>query len=134
MIALFVSLLLSAAVVANGQEVKKVPSDSVEVDARGCLKGRVFTATGLPDDENTRRGADITGRNFRVSGERDVGIVRKAALDDQGIGMRVGKGARVVIGAPGTDPTRMNTVSSAPSVATMDVTAVRMLADRCPIQ
>lgn len=149
MIALFVSLLLSAAVVANGQEVKKVPSDSVEVDARGCLKGRVFTATGLPDDENTRRGADITGRNFRVSGERDVmdlikrynnqyvevvGIVRKAALDDQGIGMRVGKGARVVIGAPGTDPTRMNTMSSAPSVATMDVTAVRMLADRCPIQ
>jgi hypothetical protein len=149
MIALFWSLLLSAAVAANVQEVKKVPSDSVEVDARGCLKGRVFTATGLPDDENTRRGADITGRNFRVSADREtmdlikrynnqyveiVGIVRKAALDDQGIGMRVGKGARVVIGAPGSDPTRMNTVSSAPSVATMDVTAVRLLADRCPIQ
>jgi hypothetical protein len=149
MFTLFWSLLMSAAMAAGGQEVKKVPSDSVEVDARGCLKGRVFTATGLPEEEGTRRSADVTGRSFRVSAEREVmdlikrynnqyvevvGIVRKAALDDQGIGMRVGKGARVVIGAPGNDPTRMNTMSSAPSVATMDVTAVRLLADKCPVQ
>jgi hypothetical protein len=63
-----------------------------------------------------------------------VGIVRKAALDDQGIGMRVGRGGRVVIGAPGMDPTRMNAPTSAPSVAAMDVIAVRLLADRCPLQ
>jgi hypothetical protein len=131
------------------QETRPVPKDSVEVDARGCLKGRVFTATGQPEDENTRKGPDITGMSFRVNASKAVmdevkryngqfvevvGIVRRAALDDQGIGMKVGKGTRVVIGAPGTDPTRMNAPTSAPSVASMDLTAVRLLADKCPIQ
>jgi hypothetical protein len=130
------------------QETRTVPKDSVEVDARGCLKGRVFTATGQPPEERTVKGPDITGHHFRVTGKKDVidlvkryngqyvevvGIVRRAALDDQGIGMRVG-GARVVIGAPGTDPTRMNTPSAAPSVAAMDLVAIRVLAERCPVQ
>jgi hypothetical protein len=130
------------------QETRPVPKDSVEVDARGCFKGRVFTATGEPEEENTRKGPDITGKHFRVAGPREVmdlvkrydgqfvevlGIVRKAALDDQGMGMKVGKGARVVIGAPGNDPTRMNAPSTAPTMAAMDLTAVRLLADKCPI-
>jgi hypothetical protein len=141
----FACLLASAAVLA--QEPKPVPKDSVEVTARGCLKGRVFTGTGQPENEGVVRGPDVTGRHFRVSGPRDVmnvvkqndghlvevvGIVRKAALDDQGIGMKVG-GARVVIGAPGQDPTRMNAPTSAPSVPAMDLVVVRYLADRCPI-
>lgn len=145
--AIFAVVFAVAAV--NAQETRKIPSDSVEVEARGCIKGRVFTATALPEDENTRKGPDVTGRSFRVAAKKDVmdlvkrydrqfvsvvGIVRKASLDDQGIGMRVGKGARVVIGAPGGDPTRMNTTTAAPSVPTMDVTAVRLLGDRCPIQ
>jgi hypothetical protein len=149
MTTLLLTFLLAAYAPADGQETKKIPSDSVEVEARGCFKGRVFTATGQPEDENTRKGPDITGRNFRVAGPKDVmdqvkrydrqyvsvvGIVRRASLDDQGIGMRVGKGARVVIGAPGGDPTRTNGTTAAPSVATMDVTAVRLLGDRCPIQ
>ena len=131
------------------QEKSTVPKDSIEVDARGCFKGRVFTATGEPADENTRKGPDITGKNFRVTGPKEVmdlvkryngqfvevvGIVRKASLDDQGMGMKVGKGARVVIGAPGSDPTRMNTTTTAPSVPAMDLTAVRLLTDKCPIQ
>lgn len=145
------STLLLAVVVAlfGAQEARKVPSDSVEIEARGCLKGRVFTGTGQPDEERTSKGPDVTGKSFRVTGEREamdlikkyngqyvevVGIVRKAALDDQGIGMRVGRGGRVVIGAPGMDPTRMNAPTSAPSVAAMDVIAVRLLADRCPLQ
>jgi hypothetical protein len=126
-----------------------VPSDSVELQARGCFKGRVFTATAPPEEELTRKGPDITGHHFRVTGPREVmdlvkrydgqfvelvGIVRKAALDDQGMGMRVGKGARVVIGAPGMDPTRPNTTSAAPSVASMDVSVVRLLTDKCPLQ
>jgi hypothetical protein len=134
---------------ATGQETRKVPADSVEVSARGCLKGRVFTGTGQPEEERTSTGPDVTGKSFRVTGERDVmdlvkrynnqyveilGVVRKAALDDQGIGMRVGGGGRVVIGAPGVDPTRMNAPASAPSVPAMDVIAVRLLADRCPLQ
>jgi len=131
------------------QETRSVPKDSLEIEARGCLKGRVFTATAQPDDEGTRKGPDITGRSFRVTGEREVidlvkkyngqfveivGIVRKSALDDQGIGMKIGRGARVVIGAPGGDPTRMNSPATAPSVSAMDMTAVRLLADRCPLQ
>ena len=131
------------------QEPRKVPSDSVEIEARGCLKGRVFTGTGLPEGERTTTGPDVTGKSFRVTGEREImdlvkkynhqyveilGIVRKAALDDQGIGMRVGRRGRVVIGAPGTDPTRMNSPGAAPSVAAMDVIAVRLLTERCPLQ
>jgi hypothetical protein len=131
------------------QETRTVPKDSVEVDARGCVKGRVFTATGQPADERTVKGPDITGLSFRLTGKKDVmdavkgyngqyvevvGIVRRAALDDQGVGMRVGRGTRVVIGAPGIDPTRMNTPSAAPSVAAMDLVAIRLLAERCPIQ
>jgi hypothetical protein len=131
------------------QETRKVPSDSVEIEARGCLKGRVFTGTGQPEEERTAKSPDVTGKSFRLTGKDEVmdlvkkyngqyieilGIVRKAALDDQGIGMKVGKGSRVVIGAPGVDPTRMNTPTAAPSVAAMDVIAVRLLADRCPLQ
>ena len=151
LIAAFLAVLADGSAVANSgtQEARKVPSDSVEIEARGCLKGRVFTGTGQPEEERTSKGPDITGKSFRVTGEREVmdlvkkyngqyveilGIVRKAALDDQGIGMRVGRGGRVVIGAPGVDPTRMNTPAAAPSVAAMDIIAVRLLADRCPLQ
>lgn len=129
------------------QEVKPVPKDSVEVHARGCLKGRVFTATAPPEDEGVVQGPDVVGRHFRVGGPREVmdvvkkhdghlvaivGIVRKSALADEGIGMKVG-GARVVIGAPGTDPMRP-TRNTAPSVPTMDLTAVRSLSDRCDLR
>jgi hypothetical protein len=137
-----------SAVAAVAQEARKVPSDSVEIEARGCIKGRVFTGTGQPDEERTSKSPDVTGKSFRLTGPKDamdlvkkyngqyveiLGIVRKAALDDQGIGMRVG-GARVVIGAPGADPTRMNAPATAPNVAAMDVVAVRLLSDRCPLQ
>ena len=133
---------------AQSQESRTVPKDSVEVDARGCLKGRVFTATAPSEDERTVKGPDITGRHFRVTGERDVmdlvkkyngqfveivGIVRKASLDDQGVGMKIGRGARVVIGQPNGDPTRMNSPSTAPSMAAIDMIAIRVLSDRCPL-
>lgn len=146
---LLLSLLLALAVPIQGQETRTVPKDSVEVEARGCLKGRVFTATGQVAEERTTRGPDITGHHFRITGKKDVmdlvkryngqyvevvGVVRRAALDDRGVGMRVGRGARVVIGAPGNDPTRMNAPAAAPSVNAMDLVAVRMLADRCPVQ
>jgi hypothetical protein len=148
LIALTVTVSSVFAQAASAQETRKVPSDSVEIEARGCIKGRVFTGTGQPDEERTSKSPDVTGKSFRVTGPKDVmdlvkkyngqyveilGIVRKAALDDQGIGMRVG-GARVVIGAPGGDPTRMNAPAAAPSVAAMDVVAVRLLSDRCPLQ
>lgn len=141
--------MLWSALAMSGQESKPVPKDSVEVHARGCLKGRVFTATARPVEEGTTSGPDVAGRHFRVTGSREVmdtvkqrngdfvevvGIVRKASLDDQGMGMKVGDRTRVVIGAPGMDPTRMNTRAMSPTVAAMDVTVVRFLSDRCPIE
>jgi hypothetical protein len=141
-------LLMLAVLPAQDQERKKVPSDSVEIEARGCLKGRVFTSTGFPDDEGTRRGPDVTGKQFRTSGPKEVmdlvkthnghlvevvGIVRKNALDNSGIGIPVGGGrARVVIGAPGGDPSRMNT-PQAPGLPVIDLIALRYLKDSCPI-
>jgi hypothetical protein len=148
LVVLVAFLTFVSAAAAAAQETRKVPSDSVEIEARGCLKGRVFTGTGQPAEERTSKSPDVTGKSFRVTGDKDVmglvkkyngqyvevlGIVRKAALDDQGIGMRVG-GSRVVIGAPGMDPTRMNSPATAPGVAAMDVIAVRLLSDRCPLQ
>lgn len=139
-------LLMSSPV--QSPEGKAVPKDSVEVHSRGCLKGRVFTATAPPEDEGVTSGPNVLGRHFRVGGPREVmdlvkkhnghlveivGIVRKSALADEGIGMKVGDRARVVIGAPGTDPTR-NPRMAPPGVPTMDLTAVRFLMDRCPIQ
>src|ERR671912_190396 len=96
---LILAALLSLAS-AQSQESRTVPKDSVEVDARGCLKGRVFTATAPSEEERPVKGPDITGRHFRVTADRDVmdlvkkyngqfvefvGVVRKAALDDQGV-------------------------------------------------
>jgi hypothetical protein len=141
-------LLLLSLVSAQNQESKSIPSDSVEVEARGCIKGRVFTAIATEEDEGARRGPEISGRSFRLTGKKDVmdtvkeangerveivGIVRKAALADSGIGMKVG-GTRVVIGAQGSDPGRVNQRAAPEGVAVMDVVAIRSLAERCPIQ
>jgi hypothetical protein len=54
------------------QETRKVPSDSVEVEARGCLKGRVFTGTGQAPEERTAKSPDVTGKSFRLTGEREA--------------------------------------------------------------
>jgi len=127
---------------------KAVPKDSVEVLTRGCLKGRVFTATPRPADEGAVRGPDVTGRRFRVAGPKDVmkivkehdghlvevdGIIRRAALGDEGLGMKVGH-SRVVIGAPGSDPGRMAAPTPGSEVPTMDLNSVRYLDDVCPIK
>jgi hypothetical protein len=144
----FTLWLLLAAVSVQSPESKAIPKDSVEIEARGCLKGRVFTALSMPEDEGARRGPDVAGRQFRLTGKRDVmdsvkkyngerveiaGIVRKSALNDDGVGMKIG-GTRVVIGAQGGDPNRMNQRMATPGVAVMDVIAIRSLSERCPIQ
>jgi hypothetical protein len=146
-VALLVALMLAASG-SQSPEPKPVPKDSVELEARGCLKGRVFTATSEPEDEGVRRGPDVIGRHFRLNGKREVmdsvkahnghrvavvGLVKKSDLADQGVGMKVG-GARVVIGAQGADPnSRMNSQMSAPTMAVMDVVAIRDLAAQCSV-
>ncbi len=143
--------LLILAVALSGQEPeKKVPADSLEIVANGCLKGRVFTATGQRTDENVSRGPDVTGRSFRLSGPKAVmssvkaqdghlveivGLVRKSALPDNAPGARIGN-TRVVIGGnpQRSDPTSMQARSMpVGNYVVMDVTAVRYLSDDCPI-
>lgn len=143
-----VVLMMAWLAAAPGQEERRIPSDSVEVSSRGCIKGRVFTGTERrPEDEGTRLGPDIAGRHFRLAGPREamdqvkkydgqwvemLGIVKKADLNDYQLGRRVG-GGRVVIGMPRSDPTRSPT-PQAPTVPVMDVTAVRFLGESCPIK
>lgn len=142
-------LILLLAVVQTPQEPgpKSVPKDSVEISTRGCFKGHVFTATPMPEGEPAR-GPDVTGRHFKVSGSKEVmalvkqndgrlvevvGIVRKSALSDQGVGIKMG-GTRMVIGAPGGDPGRMSPPTPGTNVPVIDLTSVSYLADTCPIR
>jgi hypothetical protein len=146
--AAFVALLVPAAgLAAQEPEAKRVPADSVEIATTGCLKGRVFTATQPPED-NVRRGPNVTGRSFRLTGPRPVmdavkshdgdlvevvGLVRKAALRDYAPGARIGN-TRVVIGAPRSgDPMQSARQPISEGIAVMDATSVRVLDDRCPL-
>lgn len=142
-----VLLVALSSFVSQEPEKKKVPDDSVEISARGCLKGRVFAAaprTGA--DEGVLLGPDVGGRSFRVAAPKAVmnevkkengkwvaivGVVRKSDLSEPMLGTRVGN-TRVVVGQPGRDPSRQNLPTPAP-VPVMDVSSVQFLGDECPI-
>jgi hypothetical protein len=133
---------------ADQQENRPVPKDSMLVEARGCLKGRIFTATSPIEHEGALRGPDISGRHFRINGKKELtnqvkqhdghtveitGIVRKADLSDEGVGFKVG-GARVVIGAQGSNPAAARNTPTGPMMPTMDAVTLRFVQDRCVIQ
>lgn len=138
-------LLLATGLSAQTPEGKPIPSDSTQVVANGCLKGRLFRATARPgpDEADVVSSADISGRSFRLNGPkavmddvkkhdkhlvRVVGVVRKVDLQQPGLGTQIGN-TRVVIGAPRTsDPTGRPPV---PGIAVMDVTSVQFLAEEC---
>ena len=140
-------VLLLAGLPPQEPGTKKIPSDSVEVGARGCLKGRVFAAGERTEEEGVRLGPDISGHSFRVSAPKAVmndvkqhnghfveivGIVKKGDLGDHLLGARVGS-ARVVIGQPGRDPSRGSLPSPA-AVPVIDLTSVKFLSEICPIR
>jgi hypothetical protein len=140
-------VLLIALTAAQEPGTKKIPSDSVEVMARGCLKGRVFAAAPRTEEEGVALGPDVTGRSFRLAGKKDlmnevkkhdghyvsiVGIVRKTDLMEPMLGTRVG-GARVIVGQPGRDPSRANLPTPAP-VPVMDLTSIQFVDTACPIK
>jgi hypothetical protein len=140
-------VLALTAVGQQTQEKKKVPDDSVEISARGCLKGRVFAAMARTEDEGVALGPDVGGRSFRVAAPRAVmnevkkhdghwvtvvGIVRKTDLSEPMLGTRIGN-TRVIVGQPGRDPMRANLPTPAP-VPVMDVSSVQFLGDECPIK
>lgn len=130
------------------QETRPVPKDSMAVEARGCLKGRVFTATSPIEHEGALRGPDISGKHFRINGKKDLinqvkqhdghlveitGVVRKADLSNEGVGFKVG-GARVVIGAQGSNPAAPRNTPTAPMMPTMDALTLVFVQQRCPLQ
>ncbi len=145
-----VSFLLALALAAAAPQepgTKKIPNDSVEIQARGCLKGRVFTAAPRTEDEGVALGPDVTGRNFRLAGKKElmdvvkkhdgqlvaiVGILRKADLTAPELGTRFGK-TRVIVGQPGRDPMRGNLPTPAP-VPVMDLTSVQFIDTVCTIK
>lgn len=145
-----ISLLFALALAAGAPQepgTKKIPNDSVEVQARGCLKGRVFTAAPRTEGEGVALGPDVTGRNFRLAGKKDLmdvvkkydgqlvaitGIVRKADLTATELGTRLGK-TRVIVGQPGRDPMRGNLPTPAP-VPVMDMTSIQFVDTVCPIK
>ena len=96
-----------------------------------------------------RRGPNVTGRSFRITGNKElmafvkthdgdlvqmVGLVRRADLRESAQVGRIGN-TRIVVGAPRSgDP--MQSARSAPigeGIAVMDATSVRYLDDRCPL-
>lgn len=143
---LLLSFALALLALAGSQETRPVPKDSMAVEARGCLKGRIFTATSVIEHDGALRGPDITGRRFRINGTKELtkqvkehdghlvaitGIVRKADLSGEGVGFKVG-GARVVIGAQGTNPaTARNTPVAPPAVPTLDALTLVFVQARC---
>jgi hypothetical protein len=148
MFSLFLAAALAVLAPAAQQgDEKKIPSDSVEIATTGCLKGRVFTAT-QPSEDGLRRGPNVTGRSFRITGKHDlmafvkthdgdlveiVGLVRKQALRDNAPGARIGN-TRVVVGAPRSgDPMQSARVPISEGIAVMDASSVRFLSDTCPI-
>jgi D-arabinose 1-dehydrogenase-like Zn-dependent alcohol dehydrogenase len=142
-----VLLLVTTTFAAQDPGTKKVPDDSVQINARGCLKGRVFAAAARTEEEGVQLGPDVGGRSFRIAAPKAVmndvkkhnghwvaivGIVRKSDLSAAMLGTRVG-GTRVIVGQPGRDPSRSNLPTPAP-VPVMDVSSVTYLGDECPIR
>jgi len=142
-----VLLLVTSTLAAQDPGTKKVPDDSVQVSARGCLKGRVFAAAARTEEEGVQLGPEVGGRSFRIAAPKAVmndvkkhnghwvaivGIVRKADLSEPMLGTRVGN-TRVVVGQPGRDPMRSNLPTPAP-VPVMDVSSVQFLGNECPIR
>ena len=145
---MIILLLVSlAALTPAAQETGKKDKNSTRIVTVGCLKGRVLRATGQRDGES--KGPDVSGRSFRLAGPKPVmedvkrhnghlveveGLVKNADLADTTAGFQVG-GARVVVGAPpmSSDPTQNVSRTPTGGLAVMDVTAVKFLAEECPI-
>lgn len=124
------------------QEEKRDRNDSIEVVARGCLKGRDLTADEVAGHAELEREIDAM---FRLSGKGEIGrsirrfdgrrvevtgSVKKTALARRGLSLG---GGRVVIGGGGVsrDPTRDPARSAERRLYPMDVTVITAIAESC---
>ena len=125
---------------AEPQDKSRVPDDSIEVTVLGCLSGRALKTVSRRGVD-VERGIDVGERTFRLNGKGDVmaevkkrnrqlvevvGIVRRAALDDQGV---KSGGVSISGGSPVAGSGRIPT--GAENVPVMDVTSVRLRATSC---
>ena len=139
---LLLSLMAALAVPQDARDSKqerpRVPDDSIELMVIGCLKGRVLT-TVANRQRDVEVGPFVGSRHFRLAGKREVmddvkkhnghlvevvGIVKRSALDDQGI--KVGSATI----RPAT-PSAGRLPSPADNVDVMDATSVRLRSTTC---
>jgi len=139
---LLLSLMAALAVPQDARDSKqerpRVPDDSLELMVIGCLKGRVLT-TVANRQRDVEVGPFVGSRHFRLAGKREVmddvkkhnghlvevvGIVKRSALDDQGVKV----GAATI--RPAT-PSAGRMPSPADNVDVMDATSVRLRSTTC---
>ncbi len=114
--------LTSASLVAQDQEKKPVPKDSMRVFVSGCTKGYIFTAG--PRNPDQPGGADIPeGTHFRMNGPKKMmadikahegsmveltGLVKKGQPRPDGVavggGVRISPGPGSIGGSVGPNP------------------------------
>ena len=145
-----VGLSAGLAVAATLAAQEKAPKEGeTALVVAGCLKGRVLTVTGNPNEDGQIVRQDVLGRSFRLAGKKEVmnvvkehnghlvevrGIVRSSDLATPA-GLRIG-GTNVKVGITPTDPTRGGpamTQDPMMNVIVMDVSAVSFLSETCPI-
>ena len=142
---LTIAVLIAAAPIAAPQqeEHRKIPKDSIEVTATGCLTGRALAVSDVRQTD-VQSGPIIRQRAFRLSGKKDlmkqvkeadgqrvevVGLIRKSALMEPG--MRF-KGGRIVLGGGSAGGTAGAGIPDpADNTVVMDVSAVRMVGGSC---
>jgi len=136
-----VCLLAAVPLVAQQEEHKKVPKDSVLVVITGCIKGRVLHAVDVRQTDTTS-GVNIRSKTFRLEGKKDVikavkeidgeraevtGLIKKASLIEPGLSVM---GGRVRIGTGSTSGTSSRP-DPAQDVIVLDVENVQSLGGSC---
>jgi hypothetical protein len=128
--------------VAQQEEHRKVPKDSVLVTVTGCLKGRVLRASDVRQPDTTT-GIVIRNHSFRLSGKKDVmqtvkeddgqrievtGLIRKSSLIEPGIKF---KGGRVVVGGGTSGGSMSSLPDPAENVVVLDIETMQSLGGSC---
>jgi len=135
----------SAPDVQNQEREKKRDKDWVELLVTGCLKGRALQADDVHPVNDDEEAPVVRARTFRVNGTREIrdevkrqdkryveltGRVKRSALTTIGPGISVG-GARITVMPGSGDPSRTPQASPNAGVLHIEVTALRVVAERC---
>jgi hypothetical protein len=127
------------------EKEKKRDKDSIELLVTGCLKGRTLQADDVRPANDDEEAPMVRARTFRVNGTREIrdevkrqdkryvevtGLVKRSALTAVGPGITVG-GARITVMPGSGDPSRTPHASPNAGILHIDVTALRVVGERC---